>query len=473
MILHRLPLGARIAFFVFLAELFLLGGFSGGIFYYYRERFQMLFDEALHANASAIGAFLEQDDESNQIGIELSAERENRFHKNKRPDIFAVQDEAGNILFSSPANLKVPPVFSPKSGKKVQFSGLRHQHYAYRGVYLKRSMKQNGTPVECWIFFATSTRTLEKNQREIARGLSWAVGLLLIISVPLAWGVSYKGLRPLRRVAQDISDRRESSLYRRLNVEDLPRDLNPLVRSVNFLLKHLEGAFEREKQFSADAAHELRTPISTLKAGVQAALLSPRNAQEDTEMLEDLLADVNRLERLCESLLLIASAEREALAETQVLSEWLADVKEIVEEFQPRAEAAEHHLKMDIDALAFPTETRVVANNLLTRRIAVNFLENALRHGGPMVHVQVGISEGETRQVYFAVEDNGSGIAPADEAQLFKRFFRSDRARSQATGGAGLGLAICRAVAESAGGSIHYERSESGGSRFVWMLGRA
>jgi len=274
----------------------------------------------------------------------------------------------------------------------------------------------------------------------------------------------------LRRVAQEISDMRESTLYRRLNIKNLPRDLSPLVASVNRLLEHLESAFERGKQFSADAAHELRTPISTLKAGIQAALLSPRDAADDAEALEDLLKDVDRLEHLCESLLLIASAERGAADETQALSEWVADVEEIVEEFQSRANAAGRNLTLEKSAVSLPPESCVATNSLFTRRIAVNFLENALRHGGPKVHAEIGIVPGENSGVFFAVEDNGAGIDPADEAQLFSRFFRSDRARSQATGGAGLGLAICRAVAESVGGTIHYERPANGGSRFIWTL---
>ena len=88
----------------------------------------------------------------------------------------------------------------------------------------------------------------------------------------------------------------------------------------------------------------------------------------------------------------------------------------------------------------------------------------------PIIRVEVGVWPTEEGRFFFAVEDNGPGIAPGDEAQLFKRFFRSDRARSQVTGGAGLGLAICRAVAESAGGTIHYERPGATGSRFVWTL---
>ena len=275
MILHRFPLGARIAFFVFLAELLLLGGFGGGAFYYYRERFQQLFDDTLRANAEAVAAFLEKNSLSGKLELAMPEERENRFIKNKRPDVYAILDKTGGILFSSSNEFKIPKEFTPGQVKDETFMNLRHKRYAYRGVCLRTRLHQDNSPVDYWIVFAQSRRRLDEDQREIVRGLLWAMGSLLVLSIPLAWGVSYKGLRPLRQVTQEISNVRETTLHHRLKMENLPRDLSPLVRSVNRLLEHLEGAFEREKQFSADAAHELRTPISTLKAGVQAALLSP------------------------------------------------------------------------------------------------------------------------------------------------------------------------------------------------------
>jgi two-component system heavy metal sensor histidine kinase CusS len=313
---------------------------------------------------------------------------------------------------------------------------------------------------------------MDDRLEDVAEFLAFAVGALLLASGGLAWIIARGGLAPVRKLARETDRIGERSLHLRLATERVPPDLIPLAKAVNALLKRLTAALDRERQFSADAAHELRTPVAVLKSGVQAALLTKRRVADDQKAFEELLDEVKRLEKLCESLLLIASPERDGKPEALLdPRDWIACVAETVEDFRTLALANESELSFHPPS-AVSGSVALRTDEATARRITANLVENAIRHGGGGVRIDVTVSL-DAEGASLVVEDNGVGIAPENEDRLFDRFFRADKARARATGGVGLGLAISRALAEAAGGSVRYERPPQRGSRFIWSVALA
>lgn len=470
--LLRLRLSVRLALLVFAVEALLLGGFAVVVYYFCEEKFYQSLDSSLQANAEAIASLLEDEGEES-LEFELEDKISQRFSRKKRPDLFAVILPGGEILNKSDSLVALPDWLDEKT-YRVQHGDFLNERKPYRGISLPVTRKRSEpdksiTEDYCAsVFYAVSTHDIEEQLEEIAEFLFGFFSAGLILSGLLAGLVVWRGLTPLRRLTRAMGTIGENSLDRRLPVHGLPPDLMPLTQAMNALLARLEGAFERERRFSADAAHELRTPISTLKSGIQAALLNPPSAIEDRRALDDLLEDVNRLEDLCDSLLLVASCRVDSEREGMDAEDWMGEVESALELLRPLAESRQSHLSL-LTPESPLLNAIVRTDSASTRRIVTNLVDNAIRHGGSGTQISVRVAS-DGWEVRLTVEDNGPGVSPEDVPRLFERFFRADRARARTSGGTGLGLAICLSLAEAWGGGIRYEPVKPHGSRLVWRL---
>jgi len=465
---HRpgLSLTLRLAFLVFLIEIVLLGAFAIAVYLLSESRFYTSFDSVLRANAEAIGTLVEDDEGA--LELESAAEVVARHSRKARPDLFAVIRRDGSVLEKSRELARVPGL-AGKALEQMVILDFEHRDRPYRGLLLpvvRDSPERPGHEIRVHVFFAASTRDLDAQLRDLAEILVWFTLNGLWISIVLAWIVAWKGLAPLRRLARDTAAIEEDSLDRRLDTTRLPREIAVLAESLNALLARIESAFERERRFSSDAAHELRTPVATLKSGIQAALLESPDAGRDRRALETLLEDVERLEDLCDALLLVASHQANGTEAEVDAEDWAIEIEEILRGLTANGAGADRAPQLRKPD-PVPTGRKLRTNRAATRRIATNLIENALRHGGPTIRVEIAFPDTGAR---LAVEDDGPGVAPEDRPRLFERFFRADRARSRTTGGAGLGLAICQSLARASGGEIRYEPAAPQGSRFVWAV---
>lgn len=468
-------LSLRLALLVFLVEAILLVSFAIIVYFYCRKVFFENFDFVLQANAESLATLVEEDEDGAEVEeheggakLEFADEIMRRFSRKKRPDLFAIILENGSILEKS-LYLEKMPSFVYDNSQKMHFSDFRNQGRHYRGVVLPVSREVGENRERKFlihVFFASSTHKLEEELKEIAEFLAWFFGAGLFLSGLLAGLVSWRGLAPLRRLARDTGKIGEESLFQRLPTDYLPRDLISMAKAVNDLLDRLEKAFEREKRFSSDAAHELRTPVTTLKSGIQAALLTSPDAEEDRGVLRELLEDVDRLEALCDSLFLLAKGQT-FMEESEIsVMDWIEEIRNTLESLQALAEKSETQLTGNFPDNP-PSEILMRTDSVSTRRIAMNLIDNAIRHcpNGSKISVEVVIKEGEA---FLIVHDDGHGINPEDESQLFQRFFRADKSRTRSTGGLGLGLAIGRTLARLHGGDIFYDPVKPHGSRFTW-----
>jgi two-component system heavy metal sensor histidine kinase CusS len=275
--------------------------------------------------------------------------------------------------------------------------------------------------------------------------LRWMLSGLTVAGVLLCGGmarlVTRRGLRPLKAMEEAVARVRAPRLNERLGKGEWPRELAHLAAAFDEMMDRLEESFIRLSQFSADLAHELRTPIANLRGEAEVALTRGRSADEYRLVIESSLEEYERLTAMTEKLLFLARADAE---EAEVKPEELdgrAAIEALWEFYEPYADERGVLLKCEGRGL-------VKADAVLLRRAVANLIENALRFTPPGREVTVGIEEGGV----VRVRDTGGGIAPEHLPRLFDRFYQVDPARRE--GGTGLGLALVKSIMKLHGGSV-------------------
>jgi len=467
---HRTRLSTRLALLLVALEGVVLAGFAWVVYAGCREQMTRAFDDSLEMNAETLATLIEHEGDENRLEFEFADEIMSRFQRLEHPDLFAVFVGEGRLLEKSRSLGEVPAFVGEQAGA-VAFHEHRIGEAPYRAVVLEtragESEDERDEAIAVRVFFSRCSSGLHAQLRSLA-SLLWVLSLACLgASAGLVLGVVRVGLKPLKGLADQVATINEANLALRLRTDSLPRDLVVMGRSINALMDRVQRAFEKEQQFSADAAHELRTPVAALKSGVQAALLDPAVSEPCREVLEDLLLDVQRLERLCESLLLASSGPAAGPPPSMSAADWADEVEGVVESLRPRAVEAGVELSVRRDAIP-ASGSAVAADPCTAQRIAANLVENALAHGGDGGRVEVVLSlTGDAARLEVA--DWGPGIPEGCEDRLFDRFSRAESSRSRRTGGAGLGLAICRKLAVSLGGDVEYRRNEPSGCRFSWV----
>ena len=268
-------------------------------------------------------------------------------------------------------------------------------------------------------------------------------------------GLSLRQVESMRRRAAAISAETPGE---RLPIPPTGDELERLGETLNAMLDRLEDALERERDFVADAGHELRTPLALLRTELELALRHAESPAELREAVRESSREVDRLTQLAEDLLLMARSDRGKLplnVETLDSGELLTSV---ANRFQWRAEEAQRQLVSEVQPAA-----QINGDRLRLEQALANLVDNALRHGAGLVHLSVTTTNGS---VELHVRDEGPGFAPQFLEQAFERFSRSQTGR--AGRGVGLGLAIVRAIAEAHGGRAGAANSAHGGAD-VWL----
>nr|WP_251030723.1 MULTISPECIES: heavy metal sensor histidine kinase [Pseudomonas] len=293
--------------------------------------------------------------------------------------------------------------------------------------------------------------------------LIWlTVGLSALATALLGAWAARRALRPLRRMGAITGSVSARSLNARLPEEQMPAELAELAHSINAMLGRLDDAFQRLSAFSADIAHELRTPLSNLLTHTQVTLTRERSLEDYREALHSNLEELQWMAQLVNDMLYLAKAEHGLLAPNREALELEQEVDVLLEFFAPLAEDA--HVR-----LSRKGNGSLQGDRNMVRRALSNLLDNALRFTPTNGEVRVRIVDG-TRSVAVSVENSGEGI-PADLLpRLFDRFYRADPARQEGSSEhAGLGLAITRSIIRAHGGEIRCE-SADGWTRFLIEL---
>jgi two-component system heavy metal sensor histidine kinase CusS len=275
------------------------------------------------------------------------------------------------------------------------------------------------------------------------------IGILLatVFAAILGWFAAKKGLEPMRRVASAASVLSAKSLGQRLSLEDAPSEMQELVRAFNGMLERLESSFDRLNDFSADIAHELRSPVSNLMTATQVALSRSRSADEYSEVLQSNLEEFNRLARMISDMLFLAKADNNILP---IRNESVQLEKEVIALFEfYEALADEKGLSLQLNGGG-----SIQGDQLMLRRALSNLLSNAIRHTDSGNTIDVLIEELPDKGIRLSINNPGK-VIPADQIpRIFERFHRVDPSRSRNGDGTGLGLSITRSIVEAHGGEI-------------------
>jgi signal transduction histidine kinase len=304
------------------------------------------------------------------------------------------------------------------------------------------------------LYVARPLEDIRSTVSKMTEALLVAVPTFVVLVGAMTWFMTGRVLRPVSAITSRVQDITGSTLHERVPEPHTDDEIAELARTMNAMLDRIEGASEHQKRFMSDASHELRSPVASIKAQLETALLDP-NDTDWHSVARTVLTEDERLESLVGNLLALARLE-----EGQRPTAVEVDLDEVVHQQTARP------ARVPID------RSGVLAGRVLGVRgeltsVVRNLIDNAARHATTKVRVRLA-TYGPT--VRLDVDDDGPGIAPADRDKVFERFARLEEGRSRDAGGSGLGLALTQRVVEAHGGTVFVETSDLGGASFVVEL---
>ena len=331
---------------------------------------------------------------------------------------------------------------------------------ALRGLSAPLQDPDTGAPAGA-IVVAVETSHHQTFMAGFRRILALSILMATMAAAVLGWAVTRSGLRPLRRITALASGLNTERLDARLPETGVPAEIQDLVEAFNVMLARLEGSFRRLSEFSADVAHELRTPIANLTLQTQVALGGTRDADAYREILYSSLEEYERLARMINDMLYLAQADDGRLRPAVEPVELGKQAHTLFDFFDAWAEERGVTLVRDGQATAY-------GDAAMLRRALSNLLSNAIRHSEPGGQVRVRLFS-DAKWAYVRVENPGPIVPAAQLERLFDRFYRGAPQRRKATSGSGLGLAIVKAIVTAHGGKVS-ATSGSFGMRFELAL---
>ena len=388
-------------------------------------------------------------------------------------DYLLVVDSRGRILFMSEAArslgynslqaLQAPlkPLPGADASGSLALDGAPNLRYRVA------PLNEAGPDVAA-ILVAVPAEAVAYGPGDLLRSMLIVAPIVLLLAFGLGWwlaGRAFAPLGPMLDEIQAVSDGR--SLHKRVAVPPTEDELARLATKVNEMLGRLEASFSSLRRFTADASHELKTPLTVLRSGIERAITHPKAPPEVLEVLEETLVETKRMAEMVDSLLMLARADegRAPLHLEQV------DLREILDEVSETAGIFSEQSGVRVSVAVPEMAVTVPVDRMRVRQLFMNLLTNAIKYtpAGGSVEIK---SERVDGSVIVSVQDTGIGIAAGDLPHIFDRFWRVDQARSR-TGqrpGAGLGLAICKWIAEAHGGAIAVQSRPGRGTTFTVIL---
>lgn len=330
-----------------------------------------------------------------------------------------------------------------------------------RGLAALVASGQAGAP-PALVAVATDLHHHEDFMRSFGLALWSVVGLASVLTGLLGWGAVRHGLAPLDDIKRRAADITATRLDQRLSLASVPQELRAVAETLNDMLARLEESFHRLSDFSADLAHELRTPLSNLLTQTQVTLSRARSAEQYREVLASNAEELERLARMVADMLFLAKADNRQLVPRREHVDLAAEVRGLFEFYEVLAE--EKGVR-----LISRGQASVRGDHLMLRRALGNLLANAIEHTPAGGQVEVDVGGAAPGRARVAVSNTGETIAPEHLPRLFDRFYRVEPARRHAGEGAGLGLAITQSIIQAHGGAIGV-RSADGRTTFELLL---
>ncbi|MGV8864966.1 MAG: heavy metal sensor histidine kinase [Pseudomonas sp.] len=439
--MNRLSLTARLSLMFMLSVTAVLTVAGVTFNHLSQHHFKMLdqqtLDEKLNSTQRILGELHSVDQFSElkpQLEVLLGAHR----------DLTAIiLNHNGKLFFSGPGPVNVPERFRTRVSNTMW--EWQDQEHIYRGVTAQAIVLGQNKPLTVILIFDVTQHMFffETLQRWF-----W-IGLVIsaLVSAGLGWMVARSGMRPIRQVTMVAASMSAGSLKERIPLAPVPKELQQMVSSFNAMLSRLDDAFVRLSDFSADIAHELRTPVSNLMTHTEVVLSRKRNIGDYEDNLYSNLDDLKRMSRMIDDMLFLAKSDNRLIKPENNLIDLQELVGQLLEYY--RLLADERGIEFSVSGVG-----SVWGDVLMLRRAISNLLSNALRYTPEGQTIRVDIHQKNTSTV-VTVENPGKTIAPEHLEKLFDRFYRADPARREGSpSNAGLGLSITRSIVEAHEGRI-------------------
>ena len=424
---------------------------SLGLFYWIVVRHAIEEDNAVLADkVAAIRTALRQPDGVNELAQEL---------KNPRTGETAVYwiriiGPDGNVVAETPGMARLLPVSVFSTPPSTLTAPLPADYRNDRKFFSLLSEIETADGRNYTVQIAQDRSSDARFRKQFRTLLALVLGLGIIASALIAITVTRRGLRPLSQMRRVLERVRPAHLNERIDPERWPSELRPLAASFDDMLGRLEDSFTRLSQFSADLAHELRTPVGNMLGEAQVALTRDRTPKEYRAVIESAATECERLSAIIDNLLFLARAES---AEQQINRSTFAGryaLQKIASFYEVSAE--DRQIRITCEG-----EAEIFADPLLFNRAIGNLIENALRFTPESGEIRISLNHSQTGGE-ISVRDSGSGIAPEHLPRVFDRFYRGDPSRSSA--GTGLGLALVKSIVDLHHGSVTIESTVGRGT---------
>jgi heavy metal sensor kinase len=291
------------------------------------------------------------------------------------------------------------------------------------------------------------------------------IPVLLLIGAAGGYWMSTRALRPVDEITRAAQAITPQDLSQRVSVPKTRDELQRLGETLNKMLQRIESAVARITQFTADASHELRTPVALIRTRAEVVLANPRTSEQYRDALREVLAESERISALIENLMTLARAD----TGSETLAVQRIDISELAGEVCTQAQTLANAKQLQWKAVVPETPIWVHGDAHALRRLLLILIDNAVKYTTPTGSVSFALqSKGDS--VEIRVQDTGIGISEADLPHIFERFYRADKARSRELGGTGLGLSIARWIVNAHSGDIKVESAAPGETTFLVRL---
>ncbi len=469
---HPFSLFLRLLVFTLPVEGLLLAGFGFAVVHHVEKRTFNAFKESLVVRARSLADLV--DIEGNgSVGADLDSEKfpKGLFIRLSVPSHHFDLEEPAGWNTSWPVGIGVTP-----KGRKFKVVSHGGQRYLLlTGLYKhiedanEDKVGHKASRLTVHVALAASLADVMDANEDMRQAVWVAAITLLMLTGLLQWFVIHFGLAPVRRLSAHVARMPGRTAGQRLDETGAPKEIKPFVKEINALLERIETLLEGESRFAADAAHELRTPITLVKSTLQSALLAGKGESDAKQALNESLEDLGRLESTAESLLELSrwSALKESgkfEKEPVNLDELL---REIAAEWTPAANERGITLSVHLAPGGSVRGLRFALKHLLS-----NIVSNAVRYTGEGDSVVITNAVLDGGGVVVTIEDSGEAIPAEERDKLFTRFYRGPMSRRFPHAGSGLGLSIALAIAQAHGAELSYSSPTKRGNVFSILFPR-
>jgi two-component system sensor histidine kinase QseC len=420
------------------------------------------FDESLAATARSLTALAEQEEEG--LEFELTEVSLPEFEPSQHAAYYQVWLPDGTVFARSPSLLDADLELIAGTSENPAFQAVTFPDGRPGRIvglaFVPRRESENGVangPMTVTLVLGRDVLGLQATLIRV-RGILIGVWLVaVVLSAGVLAGVVRRSLKPINRLSRQIADVGESELSARINADGMPRELAPVVDRLNELLARLESAFHRERRFTGDVAHELRTPLAGLRSKLELALSRDRAPEAYRKSVGDCLEINLQMQHMVENLLHLARADAGQLAVRREPVDLGALVQDCWQPLAEKAQARRLRVEWHLDSLG------MIETDRDKLRLAIqNILDNAVTHVNAEGQVSISLST-ENGGPVLTVSNTGSNLPRDDLHRVFDRFWRADPSHRDAEEAhCGLGLPLCQAVIEKLGGSIEARSAADG-----------